>query len=228
LKLLKSLNTISCHALQSRQQSKLLMSLSPILLFRDTKRQSCCIAWVLLLGKTLNGSVYTGVALGFPEPGIPLGSAINLLSMDVILMFFLCAALWTPPLVQDSEKYDVANGPSCRLFLFGRGKIVRREWCRLSMNDKNAGCAALVFTLPKLIQTSSDFNSSLWVHVGGIALLAQIIVRWALCPRYSSRIFRNSRLRLRSKPGTQTQLVRAATLLLFAASTWWIVFPNRS
>ena len=71
------------------------MDFTPILFF-ETGAGILLVAW-LLCAKPEYGLFLYGLALGFPDAAIPLGTAINLRLDDaLILLFLLRTILWTP------------------------------------------------------------------------------------------------------------------------------------
>jgi len=186
-------------------------------------------AWILC-AKPEYGLFLYGLALGFPELAIPLGTAIHFRPDDGLIVIFLFRSiLWTP----------APPGP-------GQRKILRWQAffllaCFLSVGFgmargtppaeyetiKMIGCAAIVFALPRLVQSERRLRFLIaGLMCAGIALIIQIIQRLGAGPANIVANFQEFKSAATFTTWNPNTIGQAAMLVVFAAGLGWIVFPQ--
>jgi len=153
--------------------------LSPILYFEVSV--AILLTCSILCVKPEYGLFLYGLALGFPDVAIPLGTAINFRVDDgLIILFLLRSILWRPmPLGPGQRKILTWQGLFFIVCFVSAGVGMARgtppeEYDAIKM----IGCAAIVFALPLLVQTERRLQFLIaGLMCGGIALVLQIIQR---------------------------------------------------
>src|SRR5665213_100556 len=136
------------------------------------------LAVAILWTKVEYGLFLYGLALGFPDIAFPLGDTINIRVDDVLILLFLARTiLWTP------------HAPSPRQWDIFKWQAIFLGVCLLSIaaesasgmppgayeTVKMAGCAAILFVIPRLLQSERRMQFLIvGLMCGGIALLIQI------------------------------------------------------
>jgi hypothetical protein len=139
------------------------------------------LAGAILCVKPEYGLFLYGFALGFPDLAFPLGTAINLRLDDVLILLFLTrSVLWTPaPLASGQRKilgWQVLLLLAC--FLSAGFESAGGAPPPIYETTKMAGCAAILFALPRLVQSERRLRFLVVGLVcGGTALAIQIVHR---------------------------------------------------
>jgi O-antigen ligase len=169
-----------------------------------------------------------GLALGFPDIAVPLGTAINIRVDDVLIVLFLLRSfLWIPsPLAWTQLKIL-------------RWQAILLAICALSAaiglmtgaapaayeSIKMVGCSVILFTLPRLLQSKRRLRFLITgLMCGGVALVMQVINRLSgssLSGFANFQQFKNAATFSTWNPNTIGQ---AGMLLVFAAGLGWIIF----
>jgi O-antigen ligase len=171
-----------------------------------------------------------GFALGFPDLALPLGTTINIRIDDILILLFLVRTiLWTPAPPSQRQK---------NIFMW---QAVFFMACVFSMAvetslgtppgayeaAKMAGCVAILFVLPRLLQSECRFQFFVCgLMTGGVALVFQI--RMHLGDSSSANIANFQELKSAAtfstwNPNTMGQ---AAILLVFGAGVGAILFSK--
>jgi O-antigen ligase len=188
------------------------------------------LAGAILCAMPEYGLFLYGFALGFPDIALPLSTAINLRLDDaLILLFLLRSVVWTPaPLAPGQRKilgWQVLLLLAC---LLSAGiESASGTPPPVYETAKMAGCAAILFVLPRLVQSESRLRFLIAGLVcGGIALVIQIVHRLgssAANVQANFQEYKNAATFTTWNPNTIGQ---ASMLLVFAAGLGWIVFPK--
>ena len=169
-----------------------------------------------------------GVALGFPDIAIPLGTAINLRLDDALIVFFLLRSLlWSPASLTAGQrrifKWQVSLAAACSLSAlagFARGTPPAAY-----ETIKMIGCVAILITLPRVLQSDRRLRClAAGLMCAGVALMFQIRLRLGS----GSANFLGSFQELKSAAAFSTwnpnTIGQASMLLVFAAGLGWIAF----
>ncbi|MBZ5661868.1 MAG: O-antigen ligase family protein [Acidobacteriia bacterium] len=188
------------------------------------------LAGGILCAKPEYGLFVYGLALGFPDLAFPLGTAINLRLDDVLILLFLIrSVLWMPiPLAPGQRK------------IFGWQALLLAA-CLLSAGyetlggappptyetAKMAGCAVILFVLPRLLQSERRLGFLIAGLVsGGAALAIQIVHRLG----GSSANFQSNFQEFKSAAAFATwnpnTIGQASMLVVFAAGLGGILFAK--
>src|SRR5580704_12744073 len=118
------------------------------------------IAILLLLAvfwvKPEYGLFLYGLALGFPDIAIPVGTAINLRLDDALIVFFLLRSLlWSPASLTPGQRsiftWQAFLAATCSLS--GLLGFARGTPPAAYETMKMAGCVVILITLPRLLQS---------------------------------------------------------------------------
>ena len=114
------------------------------------------LALWILSAKPEYGLFLYGLALGFPDIAIPLGTAINLRVDDVLIVFFLLrSVLWRPaPLASGQRK--ILGWQALLLMVCTLSAVVGFASGAppgAYETIKMIGCAVIVFALPRILQS---------------------------------------------------------------------------
>src|SRR6266436_5709727 len=132
----------------------------------------------LFWAKPEYGLFFYGLALGFPDIALPLGTAINLRLDDGLIVFFLLRSLlWSPASLTEGQrsifKWQVCLAAACALSaLVG---LARHTPPAVYETIKMIGCVAILIALPRLLllETRLRFLAA-GLMCGGVALMFQI------------------------------------------------------
>ena len=204
------------------------MDLTPILYF-EAGAGILLAAWFLCM-KPEYGLFLYGLALGFPDAAIPLGTAINLRLDDALLLFFLLRTmLWTPALVSPGQRKILWWQASFLFVCFFSAAVGMARGTPPGAYEimKMVGCAAIVFVLPRIIQTERRLRFLIaGLMCAGVALVLQIILRLGA----SSANFLANTQELKEAATFTTwnpnTIGQAAMLIVFAAGSGWFVFQE--
>jgi hypothetical protein len=188
------------------------------------------IAIVILWIKAEYGLFLYALALGFPDLAYSVGSTINIRLDDVLIPLFLARTiLWTPAPLSRNQKNILA----WQAVFFGVCLFSIAVESGYGMppgayeTAKMAGCVAIVFVLPRLIQTAKRLRFFIaGLMCGGIALVIQ--VHQHLGESSSSDIANFQELKSAATFSTwnPNTVGQAAILLVFAAGLGGIIFSG--
>ncbi len=204
------------------------MDFTPILYF-EAGAGILLVAW-LLCTKPEYGLFFYGLALGFPDVAIPLGKAINLRLDDALLLIFLLRTfLWTPAPVSPGQRKILWWQASFLFVCFFSAAVGMARGTPPGAYEimKMVGCAAIVFVLPRIIQSERRLRSLIaGLMCAGVALVLQIILRLGA----SSANFLANTHELKEAATFTTwnpnTIGQAAVLIVFAAGSGWFVFQE--
>ncbi len=206
------------------------MDFSPIVFFEIGV--AALLALGILCAKPEYGLFLYGLALGFPDVAIPLGTTINIRLDDVLLICFLFRSFaWRPaPLSLGQRKillWQVLFLMVCTIsaVVGFAGGTPPGPYETIKM----IGCAVIVYTLPRILQSERRLRFLIaGLMCAGVALMVQIIFRVGTSPVDASanfQVFKSSATFATWNPNTIGQ---AAMLVVFASGMGWIVFPKSS
>ena len=204
------------------------MDFTPILFF-ETGAGILLVAW-LLCAKPEYGLFLYGLALGFPDAAIPLGTAINLRLDDaLILLFLLRTILWTPAPSSPGQRKILWWQASFLFVCFFSAAVGMAQGTPPGAYEtmKMIGCAAIVFVLPRIIQSERRLRFLIaGLLCAGVALALQIVLRLGA----SSANFLANTQELKEAATFTTwnpnTIGQAAMLIVFAAGSGWLVFQE--
>jgi O-antigen ligase len=169
-----------------------------------------------------------GLALGFPDRAVPLGTAINLRLDDTLMILFLIRViLWkTEPLAAGQKKilkWQALFLAVCVLSaLFG---FVSGNPPALYETFKMLGCGVILFVLPRLLQSSRRLASLIaGLMCAGAALVLQIVLRLGASPAEASANFQEYKNAATFATWNANTIGQAAMLSVFAAGIGWFAF----
>jgi O-antigen ligase len=206
----------------------MVMDLSPIFCFEVGI--AILLALWILCAKPEYGLFLYGLALGFPDIAIPLGTAINLRVDDVLIIFFLLrSVLWRPaPLASGQRK--ILKWQALLLMVCSLSAVVEFasgnppwEYDTIKM----IGCAVIVFALPRVLQSERRLRFLIaGLMCAGIALVLQIILRLGASSSNITTNFQRFKSAASFTTWNPNTIGQAAMLVVFAAGVGWIVFPK--
>jgi len=188
------------------------------------------LATWFLCAKPEYGLFLYGLALGFPDVAIPLGTAINLRLDDTLLLLFLLRTiLWTPAPASPGQR-RILWWQAAFLFVCFFSAVVglaRGTPPGAYETMKMIGCAAIVFVLPRIIQSERRLRFLIAGLVcAGVALTVQIVLR--LGASHANLLANTQELKEAATFTTwnPNTIGQAAMLIVFAAGSGWLVFPE--
>ncbi len=170
------------------------------------------------------------LALGFPDLAYPLGSMINLRLDDALIVLFLARTfLWTPAPLSAGQR-NIFKWQA--LFLGACLLSIAVESAQGNPPEgydaaKMAGCAAIFFVLPRLVQSERRLRFFLaGLACGGVALVVQI--HHHLGETSSNAIANFQQLKSAASFDTwnPNTIGQASILLVFGAALAGIVFSK--
>jgi O-antigen ligase len=169
-----------------------------------------------------------GLALGFPDIAISLGTAINLRLDDALIVLFLIRLLlWSPLSLMPGQKTVVkpqllfAAACMCSALV----GLARGTPPAAYESLKMIGCIVILLTLARLLQSRRRLRFlSAGLMSGGIALLFQIRQRLGSRPGNYLGTFQELKSAAAFSTWNPNTIGQAAMLLTFAAGLGWIVF----
>ncbi|HEX4642801.1 MAG TPA: O-antigen ligase family protein [Candidatus Acidoferrales bacterium] len=169
-------------------------------------------------------------ALGFPDVALPLGSTINIRVDDVLIASFLARTiLWRPAPLSRLQRHIV----------FWQGIFL--GICLLSIAvetalgsppegydaAKMAGCAVILFVLPRLLQTERRMRFFVaGLMCAGVALAIQIYQHLGANSSYDAANFQQFKSAASFTTWNPNTTGQAAMLLAFAAGLGGIIFSK--
>ena len=169
-----------------------------------------------------------GLALGFPDTAIPLGTAINLRLDDGLIVFFLVRSLlWSPaPLTPGQRsifKWQAFLAAACSLSAlvgFARGTPPAGY-----ETIKMIGCMAILIALPRLLQSERRLRfMATGLMCAGAALMFQISRRLESTSANVLGSFQGLKNAAAFTTWNPNTIGQASMLLVFAAGVGWIAF----
>jgi len=188
------------------------------------------IGIAVLWTKAEYGLFLYAFALGFPDVAFPLGTTINIRMDDVLLLIFLGRTLlWSP-------------APPCRgqknIFIW---QMVFLAACIFSIvletgqgtspaaydTAKMAGCAVIIFVLPRLVQSESRLRFfTAGLMCAGIALVIQVRQHLVANAAAGAANFQQLKSAATFDTWNPNTIGQAMILLVFAAGLGWIIFSE--
>jgi O-antigen ligase len=171
-----------------------------------------------------------GLALGFPDIAFPLGAAINVRVDDVLIVLFLIRAmLWTPaPLAPGQRKifaWQLFLLAAC--FLSAGFETAAGAAPPIYETAKMAGCAVILFVLPRLLQTGRRLRFLIAGMVcGGAALAVQMVHRMGDGSANMQANFQEFKSAAAFSTWNPNTIGQAAILMVFAAALGGILFSG--
>jgi O-antigen ligase len=204
------------------------MELTPILYFEASA--GLLLAACLLCAKPEYGLFLYGLALGFPDAAIPLGTVINLRFDDALLLLFLLRTiLWTTAPVSQGQRKILWWQASFLFACFFSAVVGIAQGTPPGAYEdmKMVGCAAIVYVLPRIIQSERRLRFLIaGLMCAGVALALQMILRLGA----SSANFLSNTQELKEAATFTTwnpnTIGQAAMLVVFAARSGWLVFEK--
>ncbi len=136
------------------------------------------IAIVFLWTKPECALFLYALALGFPDFAYPIGTTINIRAEDVLIVLLLArTVLWTPAPLSRGER-NIFTWQA--IFLAACLLSIAVETAQGNPPEgydaaKMAGCAAILFVLPRLVQSESRLRFFVaGLMCGGVALVIQV------------------------------------------------------
>jgi O-antigen ligase len=190
------------------------------------------IAILLLLAvfwaKPEYGLLLYGLALGFPDAAIPLGTAINLRLDDGLIVFFLLRSLlWSPAFLTPGQrsifKWQASLAAACALSaLVG---FARRAPPAAYETIKTIGCVAILISLPRVLQSERRLRFlAAGLMCAGIALIFQITQKLGSSPSSFLGSFQELKSAAAFTTWNPNTIGQASMLLVFTAGLGWIAF----
>ena len=187
------------------------------------------VLWILC-AKPEYGLFLYGLALGFPDIAIPLGTATNIrLDDGLILLFLLRSIMWTPaPLAPGQRKI---LGWQALLFLVcffsAAFQFAGGTPPAAYETVKMIGCAVIVLVLPRLVQSERRLRFLIaGLMCGGIALSIQILEHLGASSADISANFQELKNAATFTTWNPNTIGQAAMLVVFAAGLGGIIFPR--
>jgi O-antigen ligase len=171
-----------------------------------------------------------GLALGFPDCAYPFGATVNIRVDDVLIVLFLARSLFWAPLPSSRSQKNILLWQA--IFLVVCVFSIAVEIAQGTPPGgyeaaKMAGCAAIVFVLPRLLQSETRLRYFIaGLMGGGIALVIQ--VRQHLGESSSSDFanFQEFKSAATFSTWNPNTIGQAALLLVFAAGLGAILFSK--
>jgi O-antigen ligase len=174
------------------------------------------------------GLLFYGLALGFPDIAIPLGTAINLRLDDGLIVFFLLRSLlWSPPSLTPGQrsifKWQACLAAACTLSaLVG---FARHTPPAGYETIKMIGCVAILIGLSRLLLIERRLRFlAAGLMCAGVALMFQIGQRLESNPRNFLGGFQQLKSTASFMTWNPNTIGQASMLLVFGAGLGWITF----
>ncbi len=176
------------------------------------------------------GLLLYGLALGFPDIAVPLGTAINVRVDDALLLLFLLRSfLWVPAPIAAGQR-KIIRWQALLLAVCGVSAAVgfaRDSPPALYETTKMIGCAAIIAVLPRLLQSERRLRFLVaGLMCGGVALVVQVAQHLAGSSANFLANFQELKTAATFTTWNPNTIGQAAMLLAFAAGLGGIVFPQ--
>ena len=187
------------------------------------------VLWVLCVKPEYALFLY-GLALGFPDIAIPLGTTINIRMDDGLMLFFLLrSVLWTPaPLAAGQRKilrWQAVLLSTCvisAVYKYAAGAPPEAY-----VTAKMIGCAVIILVLPRLVESERRLRFLIvGLLCGGIALAIQIVQHLGANSAEAAKNFQVYKSVASFTTWNPNTIGQAAMLVVFAAGVGWTVFPR--
>ncbi len=204
------------------------MYLTPILWFE------ICIAAVIavafLFSKPEYGLFFYAFALGFPDFAYPAGSTINIRVDDVLILLFLARSIWWAPAPLSRSQRNIFTWQSL-FFAVCVFSIVMEAASGSPPGGyepaKMAGCAVILLTLPRIVQSERRLRFLLaGLMCGGVALMIQIHQHLGLSPSGAYANFQQLKSAAAFSTWNPNTTGQAAILFAFAAGLGAVTFSK--
>ncbi len=187
------------------------------------------VLWILS-AKPEYGLFLYGLALGFPDIAIPLGTAINLRVDDALIIFFLFRSfLWRPEPLSSGQR-KILKWQTLLLAVCGLSAIVgvaSADPPRAYETIKMIGCAVIMVALPRILQSERRLRFLIaGLMCGGLALVFQIVLHLGASQANMAANFQEYKNAATFSTWNPNTTGQAAMLLVFAAGVGWMVFPK--
>ena len=184
----------------------------------------------ILWTKAEYGLFLYAFTLGFPDLAVPLGSTINIRPDDIlILLFFARTILWSPVPASRSQKKIFAWQA---LFLAACLLSIIVEMAQGTPpggyeSAKMAGCAVIVFVLPRLVQSERRLRFFVaGLMCAGVALAIQVFLHLGTSSSNNFANFQQWKSAATFDTWNPNTIGQAAVLLVFGAGLGVIIFPK--
>lgn len=171
-----------------------------------------------------------GLALGFPDLALPLGTAVNLRLDDLLIVLFLGRSLlWIPARWTAGQKKILAAEAAFYTFcIFSAGvETSLRNPPPAYEFAKMIGCFAILLALPRVVQSGRRMKFLITgLACGGIALALQIVRHLGSSPGNSQANFQGYKNAASFSTWNPNTLGQAAMLLVFASAVGGILFAK--
>jgi O-antigen ligase len=164
---------------------------------------------------------FYGLALGFPDFAFHLGSAINIRVDDVLILLFLIRSIiWRPASLVAGQRKILWTQLSLLLFCLFSAAV---EFARgvpppAYETAKMIGCAAIIFALPRLLQSERRLRFLIvGLTCGGIVMAMQIMQRLGASSANLLSNFQEYKSAAAFSTWNPNTLGQAAILAVFAA-----------
>jgi len=188
------------------------------------------IALPILWAKPEWGLFLYGLALGFPDAAFPLGTAINVRLDDALIFIYLVRVMLWAPVPPSPKQGGILSWQA--LFLAACLLSVVVETMRGTPPPayeaaKMAGCAVIVFVLPRLVQSERRLRSLIFGLIcGGLALAVQVFYRLGTSSVIGSESFQELKNAATFSTWNPNTTGQAAVLLVLAASLGGIMISK--
>jgi O-antigen ligase len=188
------------------------------------------LAGGILCAKPEYGLFLYGFALGFPDFAFPLGTAINIRLDDVLILLFLIrTVLWKPaPLATGQRKIFGWQALLLAACLLSAGyEFAAGNPPPIYETAKMIGCAAILFVLPRMVQSERRLRFLIAGLVcGGAALAIQIVHRVGDSSANLQANFQEFKSAAAFATWNPNTIGQASMLVVFAAGLGGIVFSQ--
>ena len=186
------------------------------------------LALALFWVKPEYGLFFYGLALGFPDIALPLGTAINLRLDDGLVVFFLLRSLlWSPASLTPGQR-SIFKWQACLAaasILSALLGFARHTPPAGYETIKMIGCVAILIALPSVLLAERRIRFlAAGLMCGGVALMFQIGQRLESNPMNFLGGFQQVKSAASFITWNPNTIGQASMLLVFAAGLGWITF----
>jgi O-antigen ligase len=184
----------------------------------------------ILWTKAEYGLFLYAFALGFPDVAYPLGTTINIRVDDVLILLFLArAVLWAPAPLSRGQRniytWQAIFLAACLLSI--AVETAQGMPPQGYVTVKMAGCAVIVFVLPRLVQSERRLRFFLaGLMCGGVALVIQIHQHLGESSSNNIANFQEWKSAATFTTWNPNTIGQAAVLLVFGAALGGIIFSK--
>lgn len=184
----------------------------------------------ILCAKPEYGLFLYGFALGFPDAAIPVGTSVNIRFDDALLLLFLLRSILCTPAPLAAGQRKILGWQASLLLLCISSAVIE------SMGGtppeayetlKMIGCAAIIFVLPRLVQSRRRLRFLIaGLMSGGMALVLQVVNHLDASSPNRATNFQEYKSAAAFATWNPNTIGQAAMLVVFAAGVGWIVFAG--